>query len=563
MCFSKRRVAQQVAFLFLLLLLFGYILFPALKTVEKSLFVGDSYSLLHYRELFVNKTLRLPLLNSILLGALSVVVCGSVGVTLAFFVHFFKFPGSRVLDKLLFLPMVLPGIIIVLAFQQLYGESGMVTKGVQFLLGLESAPFALSGLSGILFIHAYTQYVYFYITVSIAIRHMDYSVIESARSLGASTIKVVFSVILPFLKPALLAASAMTFISGAGSFTAPSVIGGSFKVMTTQILLSKANNYLDVAATQVSVLTVISILFFIIFRYYETRSQFRSLVKGVPFRQVVLSNSRLRILFVVVAAMLVVLIVLPIIAILLISFVPSSLWMVHYFPNTLTVENYSAIFTNGRKLQPFVNSLLMSFLAASFGLMVAIPTSYGIVKSSSRLKWLIELLVMLPWAIPASAMAINLIVTFSKPSFFSCNTVLLGSSLLLPLGYLICSLPIMVKTVGLSFQNLNEMYIEASKSLGATGAQTFQKISIPIVYPGILAGFLLIFIRSMGEYTLSVFLCNASNKPISITMVNEVFEYNLGGAMTYGTLILLFTFCLSVVITRVLRNVSFAGYVLR
>ncbi len=535
---------------FLLLFLFGYILFPALKTVETSILPDGVVSFIHYKNLFTVDVFRAPLINSILLGILSVVVCGFVGMLLAFLLHFFDFPFRNVLDKMLLLPMVMPGIIIVFAFVQLYGESGMVTKAIQFMWGLEHPPFRLSGLPGILFVHAYTQYVYFYLTVSIAIKHIDLSVIESARSLGASRSKVFFSIILPFLKPAIIAASAMTFISGAGSFTAPSIIGGSYKVLTTQILLSKANNYMDIAATQVSVLTCISLIFFAIFRIYETKKQFISSVKGVPFQPVKLTNPILRCLLLTGALCIISTLILPIFTIILVSFVPSSSWMIHYFPGEFTLQNYAEIFSSSRKMQPFVNSIIMAFAAAAFSLLIAIPSSALIVKGQHRVKWLIEFLVMLPWAIPASAIAINSINAFNEPSIFSFNTVLVGTSVLLPLGYLVRSLPIMVKTINVSFQNMNDMYLEASKSLGATSLQTYRNIALPILLPGIIAGFLLVFIRSIGEYTVSVFLYNASNKPMSIAMMNGVFEYNIGLAMAYGSLLILLTFFLSFVLSK-------------
>ncbi len=546
----NRRFLDFDGLFFLLLFLFGYILFPALKTLETSLIVDGVWSATHYLDLFSIEAYRRPLFNSILLGILSVLVCGSVGMLLAFLIHFVEFPWRNIVDKLLLLPMVMPGIIIVFAFVQLYGESGMVTKGLQFVLGMKSPPFQLSGLPGILVVHAYTQYVYFYITVSIAIRHMDQSVIESARSLGASKSRVFFTIVLPFLKPAIIAASAMTFISGAGSFTAPSIIGGGFKVLTTQILLSKANNYMEVAATQVSVLTAVAIVFFIVFRFYEARSQFTSSVKSVGFRPLAIRHTFVRILLMVFAGTLIVSILLPVFTIVLVSFVPSSLWMIRYFPSEFTLENYSLIISSARKIQPFFNSMMMALSAAGLGLAIGIPSSYVIVKTSTRFRWLVELLVMLPWAIPASAIAINLINAFNTPSLFSCNTILVGSFILLPLGYFIRSLPIMVKTLNISFQNLNEEYIEVSKCLGAGRFRTFQRITVPMIFPGILAGFLLIFIRSMGEYTVSVFLYNASNKPMAIAMVNGVFEYNLGLAMAYGTLLILLTFVLSFVITR-------------
>lgn len=535
----------------LLFFLFGYILFPALKTVETSVMLDGSVSLLHYLNLFTVDVFRAPLINSVLLGILSVLVCGCVGIFLAFSLHFFDFPFRNVLDKVLLLPMVMPGIIIVFAFVQLYGESGMVTKAIQFFCGFEKPPFRLSGLSGILFVHAYTQYVYFYITVSIAIKHIDYSAVESAKSLGASRSKVFFSIILPFLKPAIIAASAMTFISGAGSFTAPSILGGSYKVLTTQILLSKANNYMDVAAAQVSVLTCISLLFFAVFRLYETKSQFVSSVKGTPFQPIKITNPVVKYALVATGTAILLTIILPVLTIILVSFVPSSAWMVNYFPSEFTLQNYTDIFSSSRKIQPFINSIVMAFAASVLGLCIAIPSSALIVKGRQRLRWLIEFLVMLPWAIPASAIAINIINAFNEPSVFSLNIVLVGTSILLPLGYFVRSLPIMVKTLNVSFQSLNNAYMEASKSLGATTLQTFRKIAMPILLPGIIGGFLLVFIRSIGEYTVSVFLYNAANKPMSIAMVNGVFEYNLGLAMAYGSLLILLTFLLILLITKI------------
>jgi iron(III) transport system permease protein len=534
----------------LLFLLFGYILFPALKTLETSLMMNGSVSALHYTNLFSVPAFRTPLVNSIVLGILTVFACGTVGMALAFLLHFFDFPYRHVLDKLLLLPIVMPGIIIVFAFVQLYGESGMVTKGVQLLFALQEPPFRLSGLPGILLIHGCTQYVYFYLAVSIAIQHIDHSAIESARCLGASRKEVFFSIVLPFLKPAILAACAMTFITGAGSFTAPSIIGGTYKVLTTQILLSKANNYMDVAATQVSVLTCISLLFFALFRFYESKNQFIASVKGVPFAPIQLQNRLVRYCLIAGVYLILFFLFLPIFTIILISFVPSSSWMIHYFPQEFTLENYIDIFTSRRKMQPFINSSIMAFAAAVLSLIVALPSSAIIVKERRRVKWLVEFLVMLPWAIPPSAIAINIINAFNRPSIFSLNTVLVGTSILLPLGYIVRSLPIMVKTLNVSLQSLNDMYLEASKSLGATPFQTYRKIATPILLPGIIAGFLLVFIRSIGEYTVSVFLYNASNKPMSIAMVNGVFEYNIGLAMAYGSLLVLLAFLLSLVIAK-------------
>ena len=538
----------------LLWFLVGYILHPALSTLMVSLSTDHGPTLARYLTFFSSATNVTVLKNSLVLGLLTVFLCGVVGTALAFFVHYFEFPFKQTVDKILLLPVMMPGLIIVFAFEQLYGESGLVTKTIELVFGLQSAPYSFTGLPGILLVHTYTQYVYFYIAVSLAIRHIDLAVVESARGLGASRLKVFTSVIRPFISPALITAAAVTFMTGIGSFAAPSIIGGGYKVLTTQILLAKANNYMETAAVQVVVLTLLSLVFFGVLRWYEKKKLFASSVKSTPMQPVTIRNPVARYAMYLLAGFLVLMILLPFLTILLLSFVNSGSWLVNIYPREFSLENVQAIFTKARKFQPFMTSVNLSLLAACFCLLLAVPASFIIEKTRLKLRWLVEFLVILPWAMPASAVAINLVNANCTPNIFAFNKVLVGSYLLLPLGYFIKSLPLMVKTAHISFQNLSDTLTEASKSLGASGFTTFRKVSLPILYPGLLAGFLLVFIRSIGEYTISAFLYTASNKPVSIAMVNAIFEYDIGLSMAYGTLLIALTGALSLAISKLCRN---------
>jgi iron(III) transport system permease protein len=560
---DKRRLPLLLLTAVLAWFLVGFILYPALSTLMVSLApeggAGGGADPTRYLAFFASANDLSVLWNSVVLGLLTVLCCGVTGTALAFFVHYFRFPLRGVVDKILLLPVMMPGIIIVFAFVQLYGESGLVTKSVETWLGLGAAPWDFAGLPGILFVHTYTQYVYFYIAVSLAIRHIDGSVVESARSLGASRFKVFTSVILPFLTPALITAAAVTFMTGIGSFTAPSIIGGSYKVLTTQILLAKANNYMGVAAVQVVVLTAISLIFFAVLRYYERGRIFAAQVKSSPMRPVAVRNRPARYAMYGAAWFLVAMVVLPFAAIVLLSFVDSASWMVSIYPKHFFLDNFEAVFTHARKFRPFLNSVNMSLLAALGCLLVAVPASFIIEKTRSKLRWLIEFLVILPWAMPASAIAVNLINANSTPNVFAFNAILLGSYFLLPLGYFIKSLPIVVKIVHVSFQNLSTTLLEASASLGAGRFRTLKGVALPMLSPGLLAGFLLVFIHSVGEYTVSTFLYTASNKPMSIAMVNAIFEYEIGLSMAYGTLLLVLTGALGALIGLVRRDALVGG----
>ncbi|MCJ7691015.1 MAG: iron ABC transporter permease [Clostridiaceae bacterium] len=511
-----------------------FILYPALKTLMVSLQTDLGVSFSNYKYLFVTDGAFIAIVNTLLLGILTVIVCGVIGTFLAFFVHYFDTPFKSVLDKILLLPLVMPGLIIVFAFVQLYGESGLVTKTLEMVFRLDKPLYHFSGLNGILLVHAYTQYVYFYMNVSVAIKQLDRSVIEASKNLGASSWKVFYTIIIPFIIPALIGSSILTFMTGIGSFSAPSIIGGSFKVMTTQILLAKANRYLGIAAAQVVILSIVAMTYLGIARYYERKTALVTATRGTAIEPVKFKQGIFRGFMFIIAVFLVGMIILPVLTIVLLSFVKPGTWMIDIYPKELGLDNYIKIFSKARSFAPFLNSLKMALLASIASVSVAVPAAYIITKTNSITKPIVGFLVMLPFAMPSSAIAINMINGFSGS--------LVGKWIILPLAFIVSALPLAVRSTTLSYERLNNEYIDVSKNLGAADTQTFFRVVLPLISPGIWAGLILVFIRCLGEYTISAFLYTVSNKPISIAMVNGIFEYDIGLAMAYGSLVLIVTF---------------------
>lgn len=518
------------------------VLYPSIRTLLVSIQADQGFTMENYRYIFSTAGSITAIMNTLLMGILTVLICGFIGTFLAFFVHYFDFQMSKFLDKVLLLPLVVPGLIIVFAFVQLYGESGMVTKSIQSIFNLESIPYTFMGLPGILMVHAYTQYIYFYMNVSVAVKELDRSVVAAAINLGASPFRVFWTVIVPYIGPALISSGILTLMTGIGSFSAPNIIGGGFKVLTTQILLSKANLYLDLAAAQVVVLSIFAMSYMIIARHYEKKVSFQFGTKEHIIKPVEIKSKTVRVLVTMIAIGIVVMIFLPIITIIILSFVKPGTWMIDIFPSKFSMDNYVRIFTRTRSFAPFLNSLKMAFFAATSAVFIAVPAAYTVTKTGTKLKPILEFLLMLPFALPASAIAINMINGFSS--------ILLGKWILLPLAYFISMLPMAVRSVTISYQRLKDQYIEASTNLGASGITTLTRIILPLIFPGIWAGFLLVFIRSLGEYTISAFLYTASNRPISIAMVNSMFEFEIGLAMAYGSLVLIMTVVGSTVLKK-------------
>ena len=209
---------------------------------------------------------------SIWISVASVVLAAVAGVPLAFLFEGLEFPGRRVLGALVALPAVLPPLVGVIAFLFLYGESGFAARAVQGLLGLSSAPWHLEGAGAILLVHAYSMYAYFYLLTRAGLAKLDASMLEAAQALGASRWSVLRRVTLPLVRPSLAGAALLTFMTALGSFSAPYVFGGGFRVMTTQIVSTRLNGDDRLAMVETGALLVVALLGLFLLRKTEGRA---------------------------------------------------------------------------------------------------------------------------------------------------------------------------------------------------------------------------------------------------------------------------------------------------
>ena len=176
--------------------------------------------------------------GTIIVSIGSVIAALIVGIPLAFLLTRTEFRGRRLLSGVATLPAALPPLVGVLAFLFLYGESGVITRIVQRVFHLAEPPWTLSGLSAVIFVHAYTMYVYVFLFVSAGLERYDTTLDEAATGLGASRALLLRRVTLPLLTPSIAGAMLLVFMSALGSFSAPYVFGGGARVLSTQILVS-------------------------------------------------------------------------------------------------------------------------------------------------------------------------------------------------------------------------------------------------------------------------------------------------------------------------------------
>ncbi|MEB2490971.1 iron ABC transporter permease [Peribacillus frigoritolerans] len=518
------------------LVLIAYVLYPSLRTFIESLQKDGTISLGNYQDFFVqeSKTNLEALWNSVYISLLSVLVSALIGIPLAFIFNRYDFPGRSFFSSAAILPIVLPSLVGVMAFMFLYGESGLIPNAIKDLFGLDKVPFKIGGVSGILIVHAYTMYVYFYMTVSAAINKIDPSLEEAAFNLGANKLKVFWRVTFPLLTPAIVAASLLVFMISMASFSAPFLLAGGYRVLSLQIYFSKINGDMEIAATQSVILSIVSISFLLFMRWYQNRKDYRMASKGIGAHRSEVKNPVMKWVMVVTGVIGVIILLLPHFTILLLSLVPDGTWTFQTYPTVFNMENYRLLFEDPNIFKPLRNSLLMAVIATLANLVFGVIASYVLVKRKFVGKSFVDILVMIPWALPATVIGMNLIFAFNEPSVFSFGQILVGTFWILPLAYFIRHIPLVVRSTNAVLEQLDDSIEEAARNLGAKWFYTFRRVIFPIIMPGVLSGTLLAFIESVGEFPTSVLLYTISNRPISIEIMNQLRMFNMGQAAAYG-----------------------------
>jgi len=476
---------------------------------------------------------------SIWISLLSVVLAAAIGIPLAFLFEWFDFPGRKTLGALIALPVVLPPLVGVIAFLFLYGESGFVARAIQAALHLEHAPWRLQGAGAILLVHAYSMYVYFYLFTRAGLAKLDVSMLEAAQALGASTRATVWRVIIPLLRPSLVGAAMLTFMTALGSFSAPYIFGGGFRVMTTQIVATKLNGDLPLAMVETVALAVIAVAGLAILRGTEGDDILVALGKGIAPRPRPIRRAGVRRLATVAGWGLAILLLLPHLTLALVSLVPYGAWTTEILPPVINLENYRRLFSEAERLRPMLNSLWMAAASTAVAVVLALAGGWLVVRQRVALRRVIEGLLALPWALPGTVFAIALAITFSVNAPLQLRFVLVGTAVILPLAYLVRALPLTGRGILASYRQLDPTLEEAAASLGAGRWRTLARVTLPQLRPGLAAGASLAFVAALGDIVASIVLYTYETRPVSIEILSSLRLAETGVAAAFGVVLML------------------------
>ncbi len=467
-----------------------------------------------------SRRVRLAVWNTAWMTAATTVTVAIVGVFQVVVLEYLHVRGRAILKVAFAVPLVFGSVVAAAGYAFTYGPSGVVTIGVQRVLpGLP--PDWFLGWFGVLFIHTFLMTSFYYLFLRAAMRRVDYATIEAARSLGAGEWTILRRVVLPVIAPTFFAVLILTVFVAISSFAAPRILGGRDFFMLTEVILTlNSLRRPDMAALLALLMGLVLMALILLFQSLEARgARIGGARTPAPIQLRRVRSRGWNAVLHGLCFVLAVIYLLPVGLVVLFSFAPAASIGVETLPSSLTLRTYVRVFTDGTAIAPFWTSVQMALIAVGAGLamtLFAVP-----VMLSARNLWTraLDLVFFLPWVLPSVLLAVGLITAFDTPNWLIGGGVLLGSFWILPIGYTIVVLPLMVRFLRAAFVGIDPDYDLAARALGAPALYRFRRVTLPLIVPTAILVSGMAFNDLMTEYPLSAFLYNVNNRPLPIAVV--------------------------------------------
>jgi iron(III) transport system permease protein len=424
-------------------------------------------------------------------------------------------PYSRIFELTAIIPNIMPPLLIAISWVLLLNPNNGLINGLWMRLGFETALFNIYSVPGLIFVEGLILTPLAFLIIAAALKGMDPSLEESAKTLGSSDMGVVARITFPLMRPAILAAGTLNFVRALESFDTPAIIAlpARIEVFTTKIwreaLGSFPTNHNLAAAYGVEIL-IIALLFVYLYRRFTSQVENFFTVTGKAFQPHQIDLGKWKYLASGVALMLlIVLVVLPFLVLFLVSVLPYYHVPTWQTWHNLTFSNYQYILDNARTHKAFGNSLFLAIVGASICMFLAALTSYITIRTKIAARGLLEGLVFIPWAFPGSALALGLLwayVDFPIPIYATIWIILIA--------YVTRFLPYGLRAVSSTIVQVHKELEEASTACGAGFFATFRRILIPLMRPGIMAGWIILATIFIREFSATLFLYSPGSEPL-------------------------------------------------
>src|SRR5918999_4345685 len=477
------------------------------------------YTLKNYHAAYASEYTYSTFMNSLIFASGSAALSFLLGTLLAWLTERTNTPLRGIFVPLAVVPLILPGVLESIAWIFLLSPKfGYVNVALMYLFGMQSPPFNVFSLPGMIWVHSVGQVPLAFLMMVAAFKSMDPSLEESAMMSGANTRQTLRRVTLRLLMPTTASVLLILFVRTLESFETPALVGipARIYVYTSEIYLAFNEyppDYGRGAALAVGLLLLSAIGVWLYTRSTRESKKFQT-VTGKAFRprQFDLGPwkwvgfSFLMVYFVFV-------VLLPFLVLFWASFLPFFATPGWDAVEKLSLDNYRYLLGFRPFWDALKNSIILATLTATVAMMLTSLIAWIVYKSRLPGSWLLDFLAFIPITIPGIVMGTALIllyVAFPLPIY--------GTIWLLLIAYVTRYMPYGMRSASGAIVQIHSELEEAASASGASWWETFKRVTLPLLRPGIAAGWIYICIVSFREFSTSVLLATGDSRVLSILL---------------------------------------------
>jgi iron(III) transport system permease protein len=451
-----------------------------------------------------------------------------VGLFFAWLIGRSDIPLKGLMKSLFVIPYMFPPFIGAMAWGLLLApRSGYINKMFMALTGGRTPLFNINTLAGIVFVELCYYFPFVFIQVSGALERMDPTLEESARIAGANQMTVIRRITMPLVVPAIAAGAMLILISSLSHFGVPAILGFSNGIFTlpTKIyeLIYRASGSFEGIrrGASLSILLVAVVVLALALQRRVLRAGRYDIIRGKSMRPMLIKLRGWKVpLLLVCFVFLVITVILPLCTIFGVGFLKA--YGVPMKLANMTLNNFKYVLFESKMARDSIrNSFFLSITSAVITMLVGTMIAYVIVKIQPRGKGVLEVLGILPYSIPGIVLAVGVILTWSGAFYLN----LYNTIWIILIAYIARYMAFSMKSASASLEQVHDSLEEASRTCGASHFESLLDVTLPLIRPGMVAGFFLIFLPAMRELTTSLLLYG----PFTRTMGVAIYSINEEG----------------------------------
>ncbi len=530
---SKKWGVAEFLFALSILILVVIVALPVLLIFWTSFVIDGHFNLSGIIDVIGNPDTYEALRMSLLLAAAVTVTCTFVGTLFAWLVTRTDMPFKETMKVLFTIPFMLPAFIGALAWKMLLSpRAGYINQLWMALFETRTPLFNIYSFWGIVIIETMYLFPFVFIQVSGALERMDPTLEESARIAGAGLFTITRKITIPLILPAVVSGALLVCLYSLAHFGTPAILGTEVGIYTIptkiyELIHQSAGSFTAIrAATVMSVILVLSAAVILYAQNRVVTSGRFQIIAGKSVRPTVLKLRGLRTpLFVLCIVYLLVTVVMPTVTIFLVGLLKT--YGLPLKPENMTFQNFFYVLFKWKLTKDAIfNSLYLSLGAALVTMVAGGIISYVLVKMKVRGKWFLEFLGMLPFSLPGTVIALGVILTWSGR--FGVN--IYNTAWIIFVAYIARYMAFSLKSNSAALEQVHDSLVEASRASGATPWQSLRDVVIPLIRPGMIAAFFLIFLPALRELTTSVLLYGPTTRTIGVA----IYTLNEDGETVYA-----------------------------